>query len=47
MAVVCARCQRFISGVVYFCRKCRVHYGWDCTNSGKCRKCGSEVLRMD
>ena len=47
MSVICAACQRVIKATVYFCPQCRLHYGWECTNGGKCRRCSSQVLRMD
>jgi len=46
MSVICAWCGKAISGIAYFCRECRLHFGWDCTNSGKCRRCGASVVRM-
>jgi predicted amidophosphoribosyltransferase len=46
MSVVCAACGKLIKATAYFCPSCRVHFGWDCTNSGRCRRCGATVLRM-
>lgn len=46
MSVVCARCGRIIRSAVFFCRRCRVHYGWECTSNGNCRRCGESVIRM-
>lgn len=46
MAVICAWCGKPLKATLYFCPVCRVHYGWDCTNNGKCRRCSTLVLRM-
>ena len=46
MAVICASCGRVIKNAVYFCRQCRLHFAWDCTDNGDCPRCGHELVRM-
>lgn len=46
MAVICAACGKRIQEAIFFCRNCHVHFGWPCTDSGKCPRCGAKVIKM-
>jgi DNA-directed RNA polymerase subunit RPC12/RpoP len=46
MSAICAWCGKPITHAVYFCRRCQLHFAWDHTNGGKCRRCGEQVAKI-